>query len=117
MMLNYINKHKGLSIVFGLALILFIILLVIFISLFTGGSKSKFGNRLDGIEEVELSNKFLNQIETELEENENVVDANIWIVGKRLSIQFEISSEELKDDAKEMANSTLSKFSEEELEY
>lgn len=116
-MLNFINKHKGLSIIFGLAIILFIILLVIFISLFTGGSKSKFGNRLDGIEEVKLSGKFLNEIENELEENENVVDANVGIVGKRLSIQFEISSGDLKDTAKEIANATLSKFSEDELEF
>lgn len=116
-MWNFINKHKGLSIVIGLALILLIILIVIFTSLFTGGSKSKFGNRLDGIEEVKLSNKFLKEIENELEENENVIDANIGLVGKRLSIRFEISNGELKDEAKEIATGTLSKFSEEELEF
>ena len=37
--------------------------------------------------------------------------------GKRLSIQFEISSGDLKDTAKEIANATLSKFSEDELEF
>lgn len=116
-MLNYINKHKGLSIVVGLAIILFIILLIIFISLFIGGSDSKYGNRLDGIEEVELSNKFLKEIKTTLEEKENVVSANVRLQGKIVYILFEVNSDVSKDTAKEIANSTLEKFSEDELEF
>ena len=54
-MLDFINKHKGLSIVCGLALILFIIVFIILISLFITTGKGTYGYRLYGIEYFNLS--------------------------------------------------------------
>ena len=116
-MLNYINKHKALSILFGLSFILFIIMLIIFISLFFGSGESKYGNRLDGIEEVELSNTFLKDIEKKLEEDDSVVDANVRLQGKIVYIVFEVNNDISVDTAKLMASNTLENFSEEELGF
>lgn len=116
-MLNYINKHKGISIVVGLTLILLIILIVIFASLFGNNSGNKYGNRLDGIEEVELSNSFLKDFKKELNEDESIVEANVRLQGKIVYIVFEVNNDISIETAKQMASNTLEKFSSEELAF
>jgi len=116
-MLDYISRHKGLSIVIGLSLILFIILVFIFVSLFLGNGEDKYGNRLDGIEEVKLSNKFLNEIETKLKEDESIKEANVRLQGKVVYIVFEVNSDVSVETAKIMASTTLENFSNEELSF
>jgi len=116
-MLNFINRHKGVSVVVGLSLILFIIMLIIFISLFFGSGESKYGNRLEGIDEVKLTDSFLNDIETSLKDDESVIEANARLQGKIVYIVFEVESEISVETAKVMASNTLEKFSEEELNF
>ena len=116
-MLNYINKHKGISIVVGLSIILLIIIIVIFAILFLGGGGSVYGNRLEGIEEVKLTNKFLTEIKDNLKEDESIVDANVRLQGKIVYIVFELKSEVSVDTAKLIASNTLEKFSVEELAF
>jgi len=116
-MLNFINKHKGLSIVIGLSLVLFIILLVIFISLFFGSGQSLYGNRLEGIEEVELTSKFLNDVQTKIKEDESVKDANVRLQGKIVYIVLEVNSDISIETAKTIAAKTLEDFKEEELSF
>lgn len=116
-MLDYINKHKGISIVVGLSLILLIIMLVIFVSLFLGSGENKYGNRLDGIEEVKLSNSFLQQIEDKLKEDESIVNANVRLQGKIVYIVFEVNSDIAVDTAKLIASNTIENFSSEELAF
>lgn len=113
-MLNYINKHKGLSIVIGLSLILLIILIVIFASLFLGNGESKYGNRLDGIEEVKLTSAFLNDVNNKLKEDESVEEAKVRLQGKIVYIVFEVKEDVDVKSAKQIATNTLEKFSEEE---
>lgn len=116
-MLNLINRHKGLSIMVGLSLILFIIMLIIFISLFFGNGESKYGNRLDGIEEVKLSSSFLDDVEKKIKEDESVIEANVRLQGKIVYIVFEVNSDISVDTAKLMASTTLENFNEEELGF
>lgn len=116
-MLDYINKHKGLSILIGLSLILFIIMLIIFVSLFFGSGESKYGNRLDGIEDVKIDDSFLEMIEGKLEEDESVVDANVRLQGKIVYIVFEVNSDISVETAKLIASNTLENFSDEELSF
>ena len=54
---NWVKNNKGFTIILSLAVILIIILLIIFISLIRGNSSNKYGNRLDGIEEVKIGKK------------------------------------------------------------
>jgi len=116
-MLDLINRHKGLSIVLGLSLILFIIMLIIFIGLFVGSGEGKYGNRLYGIEDVELKNSFLKDIEKSLEEDERVIDSTVRLQGKIVYVDFEANSDITNDTAKEISNTVLTKFSEEELAF
>lgn len=116
-MLDVINRHKGLSIVLGLSFVLFIIMLIIFVSLFFGNGNGKYGNRLEGIEDVKLSDSFLNEVEESLKNDERVIDSTVRLQGKIVYINFEVNSDVSVDVAKEIAGSTLEKFSDEEKEF
>ena len=116
-MLNFINKHKGLSIVCGLALILFIIVFIILISLFITTGKGTYGDRLDGIEDVKLSDSFLNEVKTSLEENDNIESANVRLQGKIVYIEFQDKSDVSTDEVKSISDEVLEKFSEDELKF
>ena len=116
-MLVFINKHKGLSIVCGLALILFIIVFIILISLFITTGKGTYGDRLDGIEDVKLSDSFLNEVKTSLEENDNIESANVRLQGKIVYIEFQAKSGVSTDAVKSISDVILERFSEDELKF
>lgn len=116
-MLKFVNKHKGLSVLIVLTLILFIIIFVIFASLFSINGESKYGNRLDGIEEVKLTKSFLKDVEKSLEEDESVVGATVRLQGKTVYIVFEVKSDISEATAQLIASKTLEKFSTEELAF
>lgn len=112
-----ISKHKGLSVVVILSLVLFIIMLILFISMFFGGSSSKYGNRLDGIKEVKIDNNRLDGLNAKIEEYEEVEKCSSRIQGKIVYININFAESSKLDKAKEIAESALEEFSEDEISY
>ena len=115
--IKWIKKNIGLTIVFGLTIVLFIILLVIFINLLTGGSSNKYGNRIEGIEEVKISNDIYDGIKTELMDTNLVEEASVRLQGKIIYTTIVLKSDTTVDKAKELAGSTLDNYSDEELSF
>ena len=76
--LNLIKRHIILFILCLLAFIVLIIMLVAFLQMSINTS-GKYGNRLDGIEEVSISKSELKDIENKLEEKDEVVKASVRI--------------------------------------
>lgn len=112
-----ILKHKGISIVIILALVLFIVMLILFISMFFGGSSSKYGNRLEGIEEVKIASDRLDGLDVKLEEKEEVEESSSRIQGKIVYINIDFIKDCSVEKAKEIASSALEEFSEKEIAY
>lgn len=116
-MKELIQNHKRLAIAIGVSLVLLLIILVFFIMLLVGGSSNKYGDRLDGIEEVEISNDELDTIAIEMKKKEGVKDASIRIQGKIINVILTFNSDIDSKKAKEIATSTLESFSEEQLDF
>ena len=116
-MKELIKKHKKLAIAIGVSLILLIIIIAFFAMLLIGGSSNKYGNRLDGIEEVEITNDELDTITIEMKEKEGVKDASVRIQGKIINVILTFNSDIDSAKAKEIATSTLESFSEEQLNF
>ena len=116
-MKDLIKKHKKLAIAVGISLVLLLIILIFFVMLLVGGSSNKYGNRLDGIEEVEISNDELDTIAIEMKEKEGVKDASVRIQGKIINVILTFNSDIDSKKAKEVATSTLESFSEEQLGF
>ena len=65
---DWIKKNKGLSVILLLAVVFLIVIIVIFVELLVGGSHNKYGNRLDGIDKVKISEKTYDGVKKEVEE-------------------------------------------------
>ena len=113
---NLILNHKLLATICLLAFILLVVLLFMVISM-TVSTANKYGNRLDGIKEVEIKSKTLKEVENKIKENEEVKDASVRIKGKIIYFDITYNKGTEKDKAKEIANNTLSEFSEEEKSF
>ena len=109
--MNVIKRHKGLAIVGGLSLILFIILLTIFARMLFSTGKGEYGDRLNNVTEVKES--VLSEVKSSLEEQDQVETAKVRIQGKIIYTTIYVSSSTSKDKAKEIANKSLEKYSEE----
>ena len=114
---KWINKNKGLAILLLLTIIFVIILLIIFIELLIGGSSNKYGNRLDGIDKVKISNETYESVKKEVEDTELVEKVETRLQGKIVYTTIELKDGITVEKAKEIAVNTLDNYSEEELKY
>lgn len=114
---KWINKNKGFAIICALAFILFIIMVVIFVRLLVGGSSNKYGNRLDGIDKVKISNEVYESVKEEVKDVEGVNDVSVRFQGKIVYTTIELSDSISADKAKEIAKNTLDNYTEDELKY
>ena len=92
--LKWIKKNTGLFIIFLLTFILLIFITVIFVKLLMGGSSNKYGNRLDGIEEVKISNDTYDEVKTESAsntENERVIKETTGTAKRHATHELPIS--------------------------
>ena len=113
---NLILRHKLLTVICFLAFVIGVILMSVFFSMFVGNN-GKYGNRLNGIEEVAISNSEKKEVVSFLEEKEHVTDASVRIQGKIIYINIVFTRETSLDKAKAIATETLALFEEEEKEF
>ena len=114
---EWAKKNKALAIIVGMSLVLFIILLIIALELLLGGSSNKYGNRLDGIDDVKISKKDIKDVEGEIDGTGLVEESNVRIQGKIVYTTIVLKADTSKDSAKEIAHNTLDNYTEEELKY
>lgn len=115
------SLYKKNKVLFILTTIAIVCILVIIIGLLTSfyrkTNTSKYGDRLDGIEEVEITDSFREDLVSFYEENERVNEASVTLSGKIVYIIIDVTKGTTKAQAQTVANSGLEEFSEEEIEY
>ena len=114
---SWANKNKGFAIIIALGFILFLILLIIFFQMLIGGSSDKYGNRLDGIDKVKISNETFEGVKKEVTDTELTEDVSTRVQGKIVYTTITLKSDTSKDKAKEIASATLDNYSEDELKF
>ena len=114
---SWANKNKGFAIIIALGFILFLLLLIIFFQMLIGGSSDKYGNRLDGIDKVKISNKTFEEVKKEVTDTELVEEVSTRLQGKIVYMTITLKSDTSKDKAKEIASATLDNYSEDELKF
>ena len=114
---NWIKTNKGFTVIILLALVLVIILTIIFISLLKGNSFIKYGNRLDGIDDVKISKEEYDSVKKEVTDTDLVEDVSIRLQGKIVYTTIVLKSDTSVDKAKEIAGNTIDNYTEDELKY
>lgn len=77
-----------------------------------------YGNRLNGIKDVLITDKRKDEVISFIKEDENILDVSIKIQGKIINISIKSSNEKNTIDVmKEKVADVISKFSKEEVNY
>ena len=113
---NLLWRHKLLSLICFLAFAVIVIMMYVFFSVFLGGT-NKYGQRLNGIEEVRLSKKDLNGVEDWIKDTKSVEDVSIRIVGKIIYFDITFNKDTDVNSAKSLASGSLEKFDDYEKEF
>lgn len=114
---SFYKNNRVYSILMIISIICIVAILVGVVLYFLGQtSKDKYGNRLDGIEKVEIKESKLNDIEKKITENELVKSTDAIIRGKLVYITITLNTG-THADAESIAQSSLELFSEEEKSF
>ena len=109
-------RHKILSVMSLISLVIIIILLYFFLSIFVSNNNS-YGNRLNGIDKVTISKKELKDISKTLSDKSEVSEASVRIQGKIIYFNIVFVNDISLDTAKSVAYSTLENFDEKEKKF
>ena len=114
-MKKFYNEHRVFTILMAIAIVCLILVATVLIKCFySGGNKGKYGDRLEGIEAVEINNSKISDIETKIKADQIVKSAKITITGKIVYFDLKFSSETSLVEAQSIALKSLDNFSDEE---
>lgn len=115
---KYYQNNRVFIILMTIVLICLIVMGISLINYFYGGKNSTvYGNRLDGIEKVEISESRQSEIKAKLTSEEMISDASMMITGKIIYFRIEFTEAATLVEAQSKAISTLDNFSEEEKNF
>ena len=115
--MEFIKKHKVLFIVLTIILLLVIVVFCLLKNFTVDNSKDEYGNRLDGIENVQISDTNVSKMKEEIKSLEEVSKISYRLQGRLIYIELTLKDGVVIDTAKEIATKTLEYFSEEEKKY
>ncbi len=108
------------SVLFVLLFILIACLIaisIVVVTYFVGDSSSKYGDRLDGIENYPFDEDMQNEIISQIKENEIVEDVTMRVSGKVIYITISFAPATTLVEAQSVALASLDYFSEETLSF
>lgn len=114
---EFYKRNRVYSILMLISLVCIVSILAGVIVYFIGQtSKDKYGNRLDGIESVQIKKDKISEIENKITENELVSSTNIDIRGKLIYVDIVLKTGK-HTDSEAIAQASLELFTKEEKEF
>ena len=113
---GFIKRHIILFVLCLAAFVVLIIMLIAFLKMAVNTS-GKYGNRLDGIKEVEISKSELKDISSKLEEKEEVSKASSRIQGKIIYFDVYFTKETTLDNAKKICSDIINEFEDDDKDF
>lgn len=112
---NFYRKNRVLVILAGIVIVCVIAMGVVLINYFySGANTSKYGDRLDGIEDVAIADTRISELTLKLKEDKLISEAEIIVTGKIVYSYLTFNQDASLIDAQTKALQMLEEFSEEE---
>lgn len=115
--MKFIKNHKLLMGFIILLLICIALGIFLLYQLIGGNKKGEYGDRLKGIEKVEITDKQETNIEKEISKEESVEKVKYDLRGRLVNIIVDVKDEIELDKVKEIGTKILEHFDEEQLSY
>lgn len=113
--MDFIKKNKLTIIIIALFLLL-VFAAVQVKNIFFSSDSAVYGNRLEGIEKVKISNNTIDQVKSSFTED-GISKTTVRISGRTVEIILTVNSDVSLDTAKSYGDKALGPFSEEEKKY
>lgn len=115
---KFYSEHRVFSILMAIVIVCIILMATVLIQCFyVDGDKGKYGDRLEGIENVKLSSSKLDEIETKILAEKNIKVATIKVTGRIVYLDISFDTPASLVEAQSVALKSLDNFSEEEKEF
>lgn len=115
--MKFIRKHKFTTFIIVVFVIGVIILHYLFDLFFINSGKPEYGNRLDGLQAVEIVEKDIANIEELIQKNSSVKNVDINISGRTLDIVITVEDKMSLKDAKKLGQSSYDSLSDKQINY
>ena len=114
---EFYKRNRVYSILMLVSLVCIVSILVGVIVYFVGQTtKDKYGNRLDGIDNVKITDTKKSEVENKIKDNELVDSVKINIKGKLIYVNIELKTGK-HSDSEAICQSALENFSEDEKKF
>lgn len=116
---KFLKEHRIFTMLMAIVIVCFVLIMTVLINVFGGfgDDSNKYGNRLEGIENVEISQKKQDDFESNIANNEKVKSVDILIQGKIVYITMMIEPNVVLEEAESIALKSLDEFTEEEKSF
>ncbi len=111
------RENRVLMLLLSILLICFIAIVCVAITFFYSKNVSNYGSRLDDIDKHPITEKFKNEYEDAVYENDGVAKVKINTKGRVIYVHIKFEDEVSLEDAKSIAYNSLELFDEDILSY
>ncbi len=115
--MDFIKKNKFTIIAITCFLVLVLILVQVKNTFFPNMGKAIYGNRLEGIEGVEISDKELSTLKDTLKKNESIRKVSAMVSGKLINIIITVNDDLGLEQAKALAGDAYKEFTNDEQKF
>lgn len=115
--MNFFKKYKLTIIVIGIFIILVILAFNVYNLLVPNSNSAIYGNRLDGLNNVKVSQEVYSNIVKTLEEESYVTKASTDERGRLINVLITVTDDTALETAKGLGAKVLTSFSEEQIAY
>ena len=117
-MKKYLKENRTLFILMIIAISCIVISIILLLKYFYfGNGGTKYGSRLEGIENVQISDSKRDEVASKISEDNLVKSATVTIMGKRVDIRIVFEDTASLVDAEGIALKSLDNFSDEEKSF
>jgi len=113
--IKFIKKYRSIVVAGLILLALAITILIVKDTVMFDESQAEYGNRLEGIDKVKVTDDQIKQIKSNLKENTKSVD--VYTSGRTINIIIEVNKDTPVADAKSYAEKALETFTDEQKSY
>ena len=111
-------KNNLLTIFILIVFIVFMFILAYFKNLYwDNNDKAAYGNRLDGIENYELTDEEVDKVKKSIKSDEDVLEVTYRQEGRIINIRLKVTDTITDDNAKKMCNDFIKLFTEKQLSF
>ena len=116
-MKNFIKNNKVTVVAFIICVIFVILVFALKLTFFPNEGTAIYGDRLDGIEEVEITDKQQEDIIKSLEDKDEVKEVSCDIKGRTLNVLITVNDDVELDPAKALTSSITENLEEDQTSY